>query len=101
MTLLEAYQNHYSPTNYYYGALPTLTIVNGGDQRGGPATGVLPVPLCVRVNSGDPNAPLTFAVVSGGALLSSTNDGSVRGKGSVLVFYTEIDNDLANDLRKP
>jgi len=22
-------------------------------------------------------------------------------KGSVLVFYTEIDNDLANDLRKP
>ena len=60
------------PLDYYNSILPTLTILEGADQRG-LAGAFLPLPLTVLVvdSSGNPlvGAPLRFSVSSGSALL--------------------------------
>lgn len=60
------------PLDYYNGHLPTLIITSGGDQCGS-LNQFLPKPLIVQANYGAINAPLTFTVTQGGALLSLTN----------------------------
>jgi alpha-tubulin suppressor-like RCC1 family protein len=56
------------PTNYYNGALPALSIINGDNQTADPGV-FLPQPLIVQVNdsSGRPlvNAPIIFAATDG------------------------------------
>ena len=76
ITILQAYQNGISPIDFYNGIPPTLTIVSGGDQRAAPGTAPLSIPLSVRINGGVENAPITFTVTSGSALISATNDGT-------------------------
>ena len=63
--------------DYYNGTLPTLKIISGGNQRVAAGSGFLPIPLCVQVSSETnvlTNAPITFSVTSGGALLSPSYD---------------------------
>jgi hypothetical protein len=61
-------------TDFYNGILPTLSIINGNDQRGAPNL-FLPQPLVVRVadRNGVPltNAPVTFFVSQGDDSLAS------------------------------
>jgi len=78
------------PQDYYNGDLPPLSIVGGGDQRGAPGL-VLPVPLSVQVGYGYygyHNAPVTFTVTSGGALLSTSSDSGASASASVMVRST-------------
>lgn len=67
---------HSDPLDYYNGVLPNLSIASGDGQRGMPGTFLL-APMTVRVtgtNGNDlTNAPLTFAVVSGGATLATNS----------------------------
>ena len=77
-TLLYDYGNGFNPTDYYDGSVPTLTIVSGDDQSG-VYSAFLPSPLTVKVTDGSgnilTNAPLTFMVANGAALLALTNNG--------------------------
>jgi hypothetical protein len=73
VTILQAYENHLNPVDFYNGVLPTLSITSGGDQTGDPGT-VSSIPLSVSVNNGVQNAPVTFTVTSGGALVSGANN---------------------------
>ena len=75
MSFLDCYHLGRNPFDFYDGVLPALSIVTGGNQRGLPGS-ILTVPLSVRVNTGNFNAPLTFTVTSGNALISATNDSS-------------------------
>lgn len=64
------------PPDPYSGFTPTLTMIAGGEQRGDPGS-VLSVPITVRVNSDSyvlQNAPLTFTITQGGALLATSGD---------------------------
>ena len=66
----EEFTNGTDPTDYYNGKLPTLSIVAGKGQRDQPGA-ILPQPVIVLVDSyGAYNAPLTFSVISGKALLA-------------------------------
>jgi hypothetical protein len=67
-------QYGYDPFDYFNGLRPTLSLLGGGGQWGQPGT-VLAQPISVSVNFGALNAPVTFTISSGGALLSK--DGNV------------------------
>jgi hypothetical protein len=85
---LQEYQASTDPTDYYNGNLPALTIYAGGDQRGNPGT-ILPMPISVVVNgNGRRNAPVTFTVTQGLALLAPDNTGSYAGVTSLTVRST-------------
>ena len=75
LTLLQSYQDNVSPTDYYNGVLPTLSIVSGNSQAGVAGT-FLPNPLVVKVtNSGSvalANAPVTFMVTGSAGELSTS-----------------------------
>jgi hypothetical protein len=67
------YQNGFDPTDYYNGKLPTLEVLSGNDQAGS-YDSFLPEPLIIGV-AGANNAPVTFTVTNGTALLAmTTND---------------------------
>ena len=66
-------QYGYDPFDFYNGQTPTLQLVSGGGQWGAPGE-VLAQPIIVSVNSGASNAPVTFTVSSGGALLSQNGN---------------------------
>src|SRR5207237_1127918 len=81
--------------DFYNGSPPLLGVYAGGDQRGDPGT-MLPVPISVVVNTYNTyNAPLTFTVVQGHALLARDNTGlsarqsslSVRSIGRAVGVY--------------
>ncbi len=72
VTILDAYRNHLNPVDFYNGVLPALSIT-GGDQSGAPGT-VSSTPLIASVNNGAQNAPITFTVIAGEALLSATTN---------------------------
>jgi pimeloyl-ACP methyl ester carboxylesterase len=83
------------PNDFYNGSPPSLAIYAGGDQRGDPGT-MLPVPISVVVNIYNTyNAPVTFSVVHGHALLAPDNTGhstpqsslSVRSIGHAIGVY--------------
>ena len=62
----------------FYGAfLPEVKLVRGGDQIGDPGT-LLPGPIGVRVADGLQNAPVTFRVASGEALLTAGRGGDEK-----------------------
>src|SRR5438067_1115644 len=85
---LQEYQAGSDPTDYYNGKLPALTIYAGGDQRGNPGT-ILPVPISIVVNgNGRRNAPVTFTVTQGLALLALDNSGNYAGVTSLTVRST-------------
>jgi alpha-tubulin suppressor-like RCC1 family protein len=72
-SLLYDYQNGFDPTDYYNGKLPTLEVLSGNDQAGS-YDSFLPEPLIIGV-AGANNAPVTFTVTNGTALLAmTTND---------------------------
>lgn len=73
-----------APNDYYNGCLPSLAIVSGGDQRAAPGAD-LTVPFSVSVNNNDCNAPITFTVTSGSALLSATSDSASTQSITVVV----------------
>ncbi len=62
-------QYGYDPFDYYNGETPTLAFLSGSGQWGAAGT-ILPLPLWLSVHNGFYNAPVTFSVPSGGALLS-------------------------------
>jgi hypothetical protein len=68
LTILQAFQQRLNPNDFYNGRQPKLAIVSGGGQRGAP-NAVLSI--CVSIDSGVYNAPVTLTVTSGQALLSS------------------------------
>jgi alpha-tubulin suppressor-like RCC1 family protein len=75
---LQEYQNGTNPTDYYNGNLPVLEIVGGNDQAGN-YDSFLPEPVIIEVKNvysvALTNAPLTFTVTNGTALLAvTTND---------------------------
>ena len=89
------FQRGTDPNDFYNGTPPLLAIYAGGDQRGDPGT-VLPVPVSVVVNTYNTyNAPVTFSVVQGHALLAPDNTGhstpqsnlSVRSIGRTIGVY--------------
>jgi alpha-tubulin suppressor-like RCC1 family protein len=74
-TLLFDYQNGINPTDYYGGTLPSLEILSGNDQAGN-CDSFLPQPVIIGVagvnSAALTDAPVTFTVVSGTALLAAT-----------------------------
>src|SRR5438552_6817255 len=89
------FQRGTDPNDFYNGSPPLLGVYAGGDQRGDPGT-MLPVPISVVVNTYNTyNAPLTFTVVQGHALLARDNTGlsarqsslSVRSIGRAVGVY--------------
>ena len=80
------YRNGLNPWVYNESLVSALSIVQGGDQRAQPST-VLPDSLNVVAKTGDPNAQVTFTVVSGGALFCSSTD-AVTGVASLQVSAT-------------
>ena len=89
------FQRGTDPHDFYNGNTPLLAIYAGGDQRGDPGT-LLPVPISVVVNTYNTyNAPVTFSVVQGHALLAPDNTGrsmpqsslSVRSIGRAIGVY--------------
>src|SRR5437016_6317954 len=89
------FQRGTDPNDFYNGTPPLLAIYAGGDQRGDPGT-MLPVPISVVVNVYNTyNAPVTFRVVHGHALLAPDNTGhstpqsnlSVRSIGRTIGVY--------------
>ncbi|MFL6519216.1 MAG: hypothetical protein ACJ8NS_03270 [Chthoniobacterales bacterium] len=90
LTNLQEYQNGSDPTDYYNGNLSTLSIYSGGDQSTIPGN-FLALPVSVRVNaSGSYNAPLTFTVMQGPALLAPDNSGSSTPATTINVRSTSI-----------
>ena len=94
--LEEDYNGGADPTNYYSQPgssgqvliVPTVTIVSGNNQSS-PAGSFVPLPLAVQVSDSSgtcTNAPVTFAVTSGGGLLSTTNSGTAPLSTSVTVL---------------
>jgi hypothetical protein len=67
------YLNGKDPRDFYNGQTPTLQLVSGGGQWGAPGE-VLAQPITVSVNNGASNAPVTFTVSPGGALLSQNGN---------------------------
>jgi Fibronectin type III domain len=93
VTNLQEYLYNTDPTDFYDGMLETLTISGGGDQRGQPGTH-LSVPISVRVNRyGAAGAPITFEVMSGGALLMADDTGSAPLASSLVVRSDPYDDD--------
>jgi hypothetical protein len=89
------FQRDTDPHDFYNGNTPLLAIYAGGDQRGDHGT-MLPVPISVVVNIYNTyNAPVTFSVVRGHALLAPDNTGhstpqsslSVRSIGRAIGVY--------------
>src|SRR5947208_7519275 len=79
------FQRGTDPHDFYNGNTPLLAIYAGGDQRGDPGT-VLPVPVSVVVNTYNTyNAPVTFSVVQGHALLAPDNTGQSTPQSSLSV----------------
>ena len=74
-SLLYDYLNGFDPTDYYDGLQPQLNIVSGNDE-GGNYGSFLSAPIVVQVT--DPyggiltNAPLTFTVTNGSALITTS-----------------------------
>ena len=99
-SLLYDYQNGFDPTDYYDGNLPTLEILSGNDQAGN-YDSFLPFPVIIGVTDANSdtltNAPVTFTVTNGTALLAATtNDTPVaslalrtdtNGQASVWVYF--------------
>ncbi|PYL92756.1 MAG: hypothetical protein DMF14_02740, partial [Verrucomicrobia bacterium] len=91
---IKEFQRGTDPSDFYNGRPPFLGVYAGGDQRGDPGT-VLPVPISVIVNYNTYNAPLTFSVVQGHALLAPDSTGlstpqstlSVRSTGRAIGVY--------------
>ena len=76
---LQEYQAGTDPTDYYNGRLPFIAIYAGGDQRGNPGT-ILSRPISIIANGGGlRNAPVTFTVTQGLALLAPDNSGNYAG----------------------
>src|SRR5205823_10181636 len=91
---IKEFQRGTDPSDFYNGRPPFLGVYAGGDQRGDPGT-MLPVPISVIVNYNTYNAPLTFSVVQGHALLAPDSTGlstpqstlSVRSTGRAIGVY--------------
>jgi len=82
--------NGTDPLDFYNGTLPTLTIVNGADQQATVGS-ICPLPFSVKANAGIRNAPITFTVISGDALISETVGGVFSPSKSVETRATEWD----------
>ena len=77
---LQEYQNGTDPTDYYDGSLPTLEILGGNDQDGNYES-FLPQPVKIKVSrlfyygvGALDNAPISFVVTNGTALLAATTN---------------------------
>jgi hypothetical protein len=75
---LQEYLNGTDPADYYNGNLPVLELLSGNDQAGN-YNSFLPLPLTIQVAGANhvalANAPVTFTVTNGTALLAlTTND---------------------------
>ncbi len=82
---LKEFQKGTDPNDFYNGHPPLLAIYAGGDQRGNPGA-MLPVPVSVVVNIYNTyNAPVTFSVVQGHALLAPDNTGLSTPKSALSV----------------
>ncbi len=94
---LQEYQNGTCPTDYYNRNLPHLDILGGNDQAGN-YDSFLPVPVSIKVSrsqyftSSMANAPVTFTVTNGTALLAAiTNDTPVTS----LTLRTDINGQVS------
>lgn len=96
------FQNGTSPTDYFNGATPTLTIVAGNNQIGAPDTFLLN-PLVVSVSDATSSYPLTGAPVSfsigasGGQLQASSSSMPA----SSLTVFTAANGEAKVYLRLP
>ena len=76
-TLLYDYQNGLNPTDYYDGMLPRLAVLSGNAQ-GGNYNSFLPQPVVIQVKDYYSailtNAPITFTVTNGTALLAAATN---------------------------
>ena len=76
---LQEYQEGTGPTDFYNGRLPYLEILSGNDQTGN-YNSFLPEPVSIKVSGSRffdtfiPNAPVTFTVTNGTALLAATTN---------------------------
>jgi probable HAF family extracellular repeat protein len=77
-TILQAFQQHLNPNDFYDGALPLLQKI-GGDGQTGRLSQVLMQPLRIRVTDSAgaalPNAPVTFSGDASGATLAAFHGG--------------------------
>lgn len=80
-TNFEEFVNGYSPLDYYNGQTPILQFLSGKGTQWGLAGSVLTQPISVSINYGSSNAPVTFSVTAGGALLSL--DGSTNWNSNI------------------
>ncbi len=88
---LQEYMGGTDPTDFFNGALVRLSVTGGGDQRGNPGA-ALPVPILIKVNDyGVLNAPVTFNVAQGGALLMPDNGGTGTSAGELTVRANAYD----------
>ena len=97
---LREYQRGSDPSDYYNGNLPNLEILSGNDQ-GGNYDSFLPFSVIIGVTDANSdiltNAPVTFTVTNGTALLAATtNDTQIaslalrtdtNGQASVWVYF--------------
>jgi alpha-tubulin suppressor-like RCC1 family protein len=81
------------PNDYYNGALPTLTILSGDNQKAQPSTfDSLPLDVAVWTPDGSApyvNAPIAFNVTQGGGLISLATSGSPLA--SSISLLTDVD----------
>ena len=76
---LQEYHDGTGPTDFYNGRLPYLEILGGNDQAGN-YNSFLPEPVSIKVSGSQffdtfiPNAPVTFTVSNGTALLAATTN---------------------------
>src|SRR5208282_6309602 len=76
---LQEYQQGTDPTDFYNGRLPYLEILGGNDQTGN-YDSFLPEPVSIKVSGSQffdtfiANAPVTFTVTNGTALLAATTN---------------------------
>ena len=100
LTNLQCYQQGVSPTDFYNGIAPTITVLGGENQNGAVNT-VLSQAFSIQVTgtNGGPllNAPVTFNVSAGGGSISSVSGSSgstsevflTNSNGQVTAYYQE------------
>ncbi len=92
------------PTDYFNATTPTITIVSGNGQYGTAGQfNAQPFDVAVWTAAGTGplvNAPVTFAVTSGGGLLAQTGSGT-SAEAATFVGRSDVDGTLAAYYRQP
>ncbi|HWY30805.1 MAG TPA: Ig-like domain-containing protein, partial [Candidatus Acidoferrum sp.] len=95
------YFNPGNTNDYYNGNLPNITII-GGNNQSGLTNSWLPMPLTVQLTDTNAliltNAPVTFTLTQGGALIANSTNGTTT---NILQIVTDLNGQAAVWLQLP